>query len=144
MIRYSMIMHVNIFLLSPYRLFYYGYAGLAIYKDSLWTSFLGVCRFVFCNAQRNDRLNVKQRKQLRGKGRALHPEPFFSNGLCEKETEAGRDIFFGEKYLEFPHNRRSGGLPRRRSDARTATRTAPPFGAPGARQARQVLFDARP
>ena len=143
MIRYSMIMHVNIFLLSPYRLFYYGYAGLAIYKDSLWTSFLGVCRFVFCNAQRNDRLNVKQRKQLRGKGRALHHNFFFSTGLCEDETESERDNFFGQSIRNSLTTQEQEALPRQHSDVRTATRLALHFWAPGARHGK-VLIDARP
>ena len=34
----------------------------------------------------------------------MHCVGAFSTGLCEKETEAGRDVFFGEKYLEIPHN----------------------------------------
>ena len=46
--------------------------------------------------------------QLRGRGRALHYNPFFSKGLCDNETRyllmldasACRDIFFGEKYVE--------------------------------------------
>ena len=41
------------------------------------------------------------------RGRALHHNLFFSDGLFEKGTEAGRDVFFGEKYVELHHNRRS-------------------------------------
>ena len=67
---------------------------------------------------------------------------FFSTGLCEKETEAGRDVFFGEKYLEIPHNRGAGGLTAT-AFRRTATRSALHFGAPGARHGK-VLIDARP
>ena len=96
-----------------------------------------------CNAQRSDILNVKQRKQLRRKGAHCIRTFFFSTGLCENETESERDTFFGQKYLEFPYNRGAGGLPQRRSDARTATRTALHFGGPGARHGK-VLFDARP
>ena len=42
------------------------------------------------------------------------------DGFCKKETEAGRDVFFGEKYGETPHRAGSGCLTRQRSDARTA------------------------
>ena len=67
---------------------------MTIYKDSLWTSFLGVCRFVFCNAQKTIDLgvNVKQRIQLRGKGRALHPEPFFFSTGCARKRMRPEDF----------------------------------------------------
>ena len=42
------------------------------------------------------------------------------DGFCKKETEAGRDVFFGEKYGETPHRAGSGCLTRQHSDARTA------------------------
>ena len=34
----------------------------------------------------------------------------FFDGFCKKETEAGRDVFFGEKYVELHHKRRSRRL----------------------------------
>ena len=58
----------------------------------------------------------------------------FFTGLCEKETESGRDYFYGEEYAELHHSGGAGGLPRRRSDPRTANRTALHFGALGALQ----------
>ena len=45
---------------------------------------------------------------------------FFSTGLCDNETEACRDIFFEEKYVELHYRGGAGGLPRLRSDSRTA------------------------
>ena len=66
------------------------------------------------------------------------------DGFCKKETEAGRDVFFGEKYGETPHRAGSGCLTRQRSDARTANSlNRASFGSPGARQG-QVLLDALP
>ena len=69
---------------------------------------------------------------------------FFSTGLCDNETEACRDIFFEEKYVELHHRAEQEACRDFVPMLGQSTRTAIYFGAPGARQARQVLFDARP
>ena len=90
---------------------------------------------------RSDRLYVYQRKHSWGGEGARWCITTFFTGFCEKETESGRDYFYGEAYTELHHSGGAGGLPRRRSDPRTANWTAIHFGAPGAFE---VLFDARP
>ena len=51
----------------------------------------------------------------------------FLTGLCEKETEAGRDVFFWEKNMELPHCGGAGGLPQKTLRWKP-TRTALHFG----------------
>ena len=68
------------------------------------------------------------------------------DGFCKKETEAGRDVFFGEKYGDSITNGGAGGLPRRRSRSGTANSngaSALQLGAEGACQG-DVSFDERP
>ena len=60
------------------------------------------------------------RNTIEGERAGTVSQLFFSDGLFEKGMEAGRDVFFGEKYMELPHRAGSGCLPRRRFDARTA------------------------
>ena len=67
---------------------------------------------------------------------------FFSTGLCDNETEACRDIFFEEKYVELHHRAEQEACRDFVPMLGQSTRTAIYFGAPGARQG-QVLFDAR-
>ena len=45
--------------------------------------------------------------------RACTAKELFSTGLSDNETDAGRDVFFGENIWNFLHN--EGGLPRERS-----------------------------
>ena len=51
----------------------------------------------------------------------------FLTGLCEKETEAGRDVFFWEKNMELPHRGGAGGIPQKTLRCKP-TRTALHFG----------------
>ena len=68
---------------------------------------------------------------------------FFPDGVVRDRDGAERCRLW-RKYMELTHHAGAGagGLPRQRSNPRTATRRALYFGAPGARQG-QVLFDAR-
>ena len=55
-----------------------------------------VVLFCFCNTQRSDALNVwNQRKRNYG-GEGVHCVGAFLTGLSDNETDAGRDVFFGE------------------------------------------------
>ena len=74
----------------------------------------------------------------------MHCVGAFSTRLCDNETDAGRDVFFGENIWNFLSKRRrltARAFPTRESQLKE--RFSASFGAPGARQG-QVSFDARP
>ena len=50
------------------------------------------------------------RNTIEGERAGTVSQLFFSDGLFEKGMEAGRDVFFGEKYMELPHRAGSGCL----------------------------------
>ena len=66
---------------------------------------------------------------------------FFLRGWARKRRSPGEIISMEKRIRNSITNGGAGGLPRRRSDPRTANWTAIHFGAPGAFE---VLFDARP
>ena len=59
---------------------------------------------------RSDRLYVYQRKHSWGGEGARWCITTFFTGFCEKKTEAGRDVFYGEAYTKLHHKRRSRRL----------------------------------
>ena len=51
---------------------------------------------MFYNTQRSDALNVSNQRKHNYGGEGVHCVGAFSTGLSDNETDAGRDVFFGE------------------------------------------------